>query len=269
MPPVVAVQMGHELKAHAPAHALTLFAGLEGRRGTAACYANAIEAWTQLTKVRGPERVTWQTASDAITRLLADMHAAGVELSADTYVSYACALLSAGQSTEAFALLDDVLAAGHHQLDAPAFTRLLGACSSSAEANDVNGVLQRMEAAGVPPNEFTLGALVKSRLATPSATSADVLALARSTGVRLNTVLFNMIIDASLRAGDIAGAVHQLHEMKKEGVAPDAVTLRLLVNGATRQACPSMATQFLMYVSPRVCTRACTTPRVPSHACAC
>jgi pentatricopeptide repeat protein len=182
-----------------------------------------------------------------VSGLLKDMVEQGLEPTVTTYCTIIKGYCLENQLDSAFDVMNKMKTTTDFRPDEIAYNTLLDGCARHGLFARGIEVLEEMEAAGVRPSNFTLSIVVKLANRCNKLAKAFELCdvIAKKYHIRLNSFVFNNLIQACTAHDDARRANDVLERMLREKVRPDARTYTLLLRANLRAKNVHCVSDFL------------------------
>lgn len=169
-----------------------------------------------------------------LPELLEEMAQLRIEPNLITYSTIVKGHCQENRLDQAFELVEDMKRAKGLHPDEITFNTLLDGCARHGMFDRGMELLQEMQAAGVPPSNFTLSVLVKLAKRSQMVDKAFEVCddISKKYRLRLNVHVFNNLVHACTSQRDTDRAFGVFRRMLNERVQPDGRTYSLLVRAA-------------------------------------
>jgi pentatricopeptide repeat protein len=173
---------------------------------------------------------------DRIPMILKEMSQQNLKPDTITYSAIIKGYCQEGHINQAFELLDNMNQATTFRPDEFTYNSLIDGCARQSLWDRGLALLEQMQAAGVPPSNFTLSVLVKLASRCKKLNKAFELCeqITQKYNFRLNVHVHNNLLQACLFHSTVHAGLEQLKDMLRDKVRPDARTYKLLLTACLR-----------------------------------
>merc|ERR1719171_937880 len=203
-------------------------------------------AWEDmLAKCIEPALTTYNALLDACARngaiervpgLVADMKKQGLVPNLITYSTVLKGYCLRGDITSAFSVLDEMRRDTKFKPDEIMYNTLLDGCAQACYHEEGLKLLDRMQAEGVRPSNFTLSILVKLASHARRLDQAFELVeeISKKYKFRPNAPVYGNLVQACISNRDLQRGIAVLTQMGKERVTPDVRTYSMLIKACNQ-----------------------------------
>eukprot|EP00930_Biecheleria_cincta_P026116 TRINITY_DN18468_c0_g1_i1.p1 TRINITY_DN18468_c0_g1~~TRINITY_DN18468_c0_g1_i1.p1 ORF type:complete len:1085 (+),score=233.95 TRINITY_DN18468_c0_g1_i1:127-3381(+) len=174
---------------------------------------------------------------DGIPRIIEDMNKAKIKPNLITYSTMLKGHCQGGNLTAAFETIKEMKEEAGLKPDEIMYNSLLDGCAQSGLVEDGLRVLEEMQAAEVPPSNFTLSVVVKlmSRARRVDQAFKLVTDLSEKYKISPNSHVYANLVQACCFAKQLSRGLRTLEEMVERRVHPDKRTYAMLARCAVQQ----------------------------------
>ncbi|MED6195126.1 hypothetical protein PIB30_035052 [Stylosanthes scabra] len=118
--------------------------------------------------------------------------------------------------------------------DTVTYNTLLSSIGKSGDFDTANKLMKKMRKEGLVPSVVTFGALIHANCLNNNADYAMKIfeeMCSTASKVPPNTVIYNILIDALCKKGEVESAVSLMDDMKERGVRPNTTTFNAILKG--------------------------------------
>lgn len=175
---------------------------------------------------------------DGIPRIIEDMSKAKIKPNLITYSTMLKGHCQGGNLTAAFEIIKEMKEKSGLKPDEIMYNSLLDGCAQSSLVEDGLRILEDMQAAEVPPSNFTLSVVVKlmSRARRVDQAFKLVQELSEKYNISPNSHVYANLVQACCFAKQLSRGLRTLEDMVVRRVHPDKRTYAMLVRLAVQQA---------------------------------